>query len=279
MAKALKLHPMAALFPEMPPEDFAALVEDIKRHGVKVPILVHRGQVLDGRHRYKACQELGVRCPTVEWNGKDPWFELQSLNLVRRHLAREQVYAICRLASQRFPEVAMPMDAARQAARDRKAQGKGQPRGKKALLRSQDRQRESADAIGALVGVSGTTVKRVDRLMREAPELVPKVAAGELSVKKALREVSSRKRAEQANPHSEAAAFLVDPAVQRLEHVVRGEWAKWPREHRAHFIYALQDQLRDLVCEYKTSNGRTANGDDHRPPVDAAAGPVAQLHG
>src|SRR5262245_13594603 len=108
MHQALTPHPIATLFPDMPPADFAALVEDIRRHGVKVPILVHRGQILDGRQRYRACQELKKPCPTMEWNGQDAWLEVQSRNLVRRHLSKEQVYAICKIAANKFPREVAP---------------------------------------------------------------------------------------------------------------------------------------------------------------------------
>src|SRR5688500_5493669 len=85
----LSVHPVASLFPDLTQADFTALVDDIRHHGVRLPILVHEGRILDGRHRYRACQQLGVPCPVVEWNGRDPWFEVQSRNLLRRHLAKE----------------------------------------------------------------------------------------------------------------------------------------------------------------------------------------------
>ncbi len=256
------------LFPELSAADYAALKEDIRQHGVKVPILVHGGQILDGRHRYRACRELGIRCLVVEWNGHDPWLEAQSRNLVRRHLAKDQVYAIRKLAAQQFPELAAPIDAERASARARKAQAKGQPRGHKALLRSGDRHRESADAIGKLIGVSGTTVKRVDRVAREAPGLLPKVAAGAISVKQALR-VIARKSAEGAQGAGAPVAagsgtFSVDRAKQRLEHLLLDEWKKWPRERRAVFLHALQLQLNRLIGEYA---GSAAN---QRPAARAA---------
>jgi ParB-like chromosome segregation protein Spo0J len=243
------------LFPELPPADYEALKEDIRQHGVKVPILVHGGQILDGRHRYRACRELNVRCLVVEWNGHDPWLEVQSRNLVRRHLAKDQVYAIRKLAAQQFPELAAPIEAERAQARARKAQAKGQPRGQKALTRSQDRYSESADLIGKQIGVSGTTVKRVDRVAREAPDLLPKVAAGEMSVKQALRVAVAR--------HDPATAitdvsftpsidesFSLEQAKHRLERLLQGEWEKWPRERRAIFLHTLQGKLHRLIGEH-----------------------------
>jgi ParB-like chromosome segregation protein Spo0J len=252
VAKPLTSHPVAALFPDLNAADFAALKEDIRKYGVKVPILVHGGQILDGRQRYRACQELGIKCRCTEWNGHDPWLEAQSRNLLRRQLSKEQVYAIRILAAQQFPEIAAPFEAERANAKARRAQAKGRPRGEKAaLIGSRDRHRESADAIGAQVGVSGSTVKRVDRLARVAPELLTRVAAGELSVKRALREIPARDEttSESPEPAAPPTRFTVDRATERLEQVVRQEYLKCPREHRVDFLRNLQRRLQTLIRE------------------------------
>jgi len=249
--RPLPVHPVANLFPDMTEADFTALVEDIRRHGVKVPVLVHAGQILDGRHRYRACQQLGITCPTINWNGRDPWLEAQSRNLVRRHLSKEQVYAIRKLAGDQFPELSAPIEAAKARAKQRKAQAAGQPRGRKALFRSQDSLSESADEIGKYLGVSGTTVKRVDRLARESPQLLAKVAAGELSVKKALREAGIRDQRVLARKEQ---GFVIESALGRLERVVWAEWSNWPPQHRSRFLRALQQLLRELLHEYKSKS-------------------------
>ena len=245
----LTLHPVATLFPDLSVRDYEALREDIRRHGVKVPILVHGGEILDGRHRYRACRELGKPCPAVEWNGSHPWLEVQSRNLLRRHLAKEQVCAIQRIAAERFPQIAALIQTAKAQARQRKAQAKGQPRGTKALSRSQDRQRESADVVGAHVGVSGATVKRVDRLARIAPELLLKVATGELSAKKALHEALKSSDAKPQPLEEASADYPVDPVVRRLRRFIKAEWSKCPREYRAQFLDGLERQLRELTQE------------------------------
>jgi hypothetical protein len=262
----LTLHPVATLFPDLSARDYEALREDIRRHGVKVPILVHGGEILDGRHRYRACRELGKPCPAVEWHGSHPWLEVQSRNLLRRHLAKEQVCAIQRIAAERFPQIAALIHTAKAQARQRKAQAKGQPRGKKALSRSQDRQRESADVVGAQVGVSGATVKRVDRLARIAPELLLKVATGELSAKKALHEALKSSDAKPQPLQEASADYPVDPVVRRLRRFIKAEWSKCPREYRAQFLDGLERQLRELTQEQAALHVGAPAHSKHRAP-------------
>ena len=68
------LHPAAELFPVMDEVAFAALVADIATHGQREPILIHNDQVIDGRHRLRACEQLGIepRVNDVSDNG-DPF--------------------------------------------------------------------------------------------------------------------------------------------------------------------------------------------------------------
>src|SRR5690348_7335436 len=56
----MECHPLADIFPMMPDADFALLVEDIKANGLYDPIITFEGQILDGRHRFKACRAAGV---------------------------------------------------------------------------------------------------------------------------------------------------------------------------------------------------------------------------
>jgi ParB-like nuclease domain len=88
--RALELHPLADLFPLMAEPDYAGLKADIAAHGVREPIWVWQGKILDGRHRHRACRELGLACPTREYQGNDPLGFILSMNLHRRHLNESQ---------------------------------------------------------------------------------------------------------------------------------------------------------------------------------------------
>jgi ParB-like chromosome segregation protein Spo0J len=91
-AHTLPFHPVTEIFPAMDAAAFQALVEDIAQHGQKEPILVLDGQVIDGRHRIQACQQLGRRplIREIQADEGDPLALVISLNLHRRHLSESQ---------------------------------------------------------------------------------------------------------------------------------------------------------------------------------------------
>lgn len=89
----IEIHEAAHLFPEMQEQEFEELKQDISKNGLHMPIMTYRNKVVDGRHRLRACKELGIV----------PWFEemvaandaemnriVVSINLHRRHLEPSQ---------------------------------------------------------------------------------------------------------------------------------------------------------------------------------------------
>jgi len=87
---SLEFHPLANIFPLLEGEEFAALVEDIKTHGLREPITVFEGMILDGRNRYRACLEAGIEPTFTPYLGDDPRAYVFSANVHRRHLTSEQ---------------------------------------------------------------------------------------------------------------------------------------------------------------------------------------------
>ncbi len=96
-------HPLSAAFGDMPADDFAELVADIKRnHLVSAIATAGDGSILDGWHRYKACIAAGVKPrfepvsyiiePAAEGAGRtmtEAEFVIAQ-NAHRRHLTPEQ---------------------------------------------------------------------------------------------------------------------------------------------------------------------------------------------
>ena len=87
---ALQQHPLSAAFPAMPEAEIEALAADIEKGGQRDPGVLLEGMVLDGWHRYLACQRLGIKFRSVEFDGEDPVGFVISKNLHRRHLSAAQ---------------------------------------------------------------------------------------------------------------------------------------------------------------------------------------------
>ncbi len=63
--------PIVEIFPEMSADDFKGLKQDIEKNGLLVPIQVQSGKIIDGRHRWRACAELGIPAEYIEVDPKE----------------------------------------------------------------------------------------------------------------------------------------------------------------------------------------------------------------
>jgi hypothetical protein len=83
-------HPLADMFPLLNPNEAAALADDIREHGLREPIVLLDGKILDGRNRHNACIAADIEPRFVEYAGDDPAAYVISVNLKRRHLKESQ---------------------------------------------------------------------------------------------------------------------------------------------------------------------------------------------
>lgn len=185
--KAYQAHPISLLFPAMSGEEYEFLLDDIRNQGLKHPITLLDGKILDGWHRYRACREAGVEPRFVRLpGGSDALAEVISQNLARRQLSPAQRYGVFLRIADQFPQVQAAIEEIRRQSRQRQAVGQPSP---------QQRQR-SSDAIGRLCGVSHATVERVDRLRRLSPEAFEDVVGGRTPLLHALNRASAAARRE-----------------------------------------------------------------------------------
>lgn len=87
---AVEFHPDSHLLPRMTESEFAALKDNIARNGQQIPIVLHEGKILDGRHRYQACVELGIEPTFVTFSGKGDPAELVYASALHRNLTDSQ---------------------------------------------------------------------------------------------------------------------------------------------------------------------------------------------
>jgi hypothetical protein len=60
-----KAHAAADLFPLLEGQEFIDLVEDIRSRGLIEPVWMYGDVLLDGRNRWRACNEAGVEVGTT----------------------------------------------------------------------------------------------------------------------------------------------------------------------------------------------------------------------
>lgn len=183
-----ELHPLCTLFPRVTGAEFDGLVADIKAHGLRQPIVLHGGMILDGGNRYRACVEAGVEPVFQEFQGDNLVSFVLSANLHRRHLSAGQQAAI----------VASAQDWA-------KAQTVGKPKSGNVTGLATVAER------AAKSGASDKTQRMADKVAKADPELAKKVAHGEISLPKAVEKVAP-KLATKPSKTPKAAARQPEPA-------------------------------------------------------------------
>ena len=89
----IKPHPLAELFPKLSEADFEEIKNSISAgFDKRCPIYVFEGKILDGRHRYQACKELGVTPEISVFNGTIEAAKtfVANMNLKRRNLTIQE---------------------------------------------------------------------------------------------------------------------------------------------------------------------------------------------
>lgn len=241
----MDLHPLCTLFPRVEGNEFDALVSDIRANGLREPITVHDGLILDGGNRYRACVAAGVTPTFRPFNGSNIVTFVLSANLHRRHLTPGQQAAI----------VASAQDWARQA-----ASGSNQHvAAKEGVQACTPSAVDSTATRAAQAGVSHRTQKYADKVAIANPELAKDVAHGKVSLPAAVEQVTGKRPGAKPKPapepepeHSEAEETAI--VMRELAEEVETLRAKvTAREEGADAVIEdLREQIRKLEAENET---------------------------
>ena len=79
-------HRIADLVPATSEDELDLLTRSVRAHGLRDPIALFEGRILDGRARYAACRAARVEPRFKEYAGVDPIGFCLDANLRRRHL-------------------------------------------------------------------------------------------------------------------------------------------------------------------------------------------------
>ena len=85
-----ELHELALIFPPFNQEEYDKLKADIQENGIHIPIVLFDHKILDGRHRYQACLELGIEPKFEQFEGENALDYVLGVNMNRRTLSSTQ---------------------------------------------------------------------------------------------------------------------------------------------------------------------------------------------
>jgi hypothetical protein len=191
-----EFHPYAAVVPMLGPTELNALAADIQGNGLRQPIMLLHGKILDGRNRYKACLMVGVAPAFRDFNGEgDPLDYIVSMNLVRRQLtASQKALAVAKIAD--LPRGNPNLKSSKTPTNSNSAQMRN----------------KTTAEVAKEVEVSPRTVEQAKKVLREAPkETVEKVERGEKSVATAVKEIKAAK--EQKEKHVDKTGYPIPEAI------------------------------------------------------------------
>lgn len=174
----LTLHPASVMFPEMPPEQFHALAEDVQRNGILKPLTIDtQSRVLDGRHRLRAAQKHGIMevlAVTVEWSDKKILAYVLSENLHRRHLDETQRAIL----AARYQSLAPIGEVTEEAA------AKTMNIGKRSLQRAKSLERYGCEELKNAVALRTVSLGAASELAKlDQSEQVAVIAEGPMAVR------------------------------------------------------------------------------------------------
>jgi len=226
---SLEFHPLANIFPLIEGQAYSDLIADVSRHGVREPVWLYEGQILDGRNRWRAASVAGVPCETREYEGDDPAGFVISLNLHRRHLSESQrAMVAAKLANLENGQRASPI-------------GEGSV---------------TQAAAAEMLNVGKRSVERAREVINEAPaQVISAVESGAVSVSLAsqvasLPEIEKQAAAEALQAEPEKAKEVLREAVRA--HVANNsgnnEWYTPPN-----FIAAARDAMGGIDTDPASS--------------------------
>jgi N6-adenosine-specific RNA methylase IME4/ParB-like chromosome segregation protein Spo0J len=220
----LNFHPIAAIFPLIEGQEFSALVDDVRKHGVREPIWLYDGQILDGRNRYKAAQEAGVAFETRMFEGTpvEAIERVWSLNRTRRHMTPSQAA----IADARRNEMTDVYAAVRDAAKERhsiavsesnKRRANAVPSGEQIppmedslqledekLLSQIDNSSAPApktrDTRAKAAGTNAKYIDLADKILKEHPELAADIESGKKTLSQVGREIRQQELSAKTPP-------------------------------------------------------------------------------
>ena len=242
----MKSHPYLAMVPELTKKEIDDLRADINQFGQMFPIVACNGMIIDGRARWRACTMLD-RKPQIE---ERHLTEMQILDFVisanvhRRHLTKSQIAVIVGLPYMREKS---KLVAAEKAEKMRAADNfnKKSPlvSGATPLTSRGSHENKTAKQTADVLGVNASILERAKTVEKKAPELIPTIARGEMSVDAAVKTLREPKPAEPLAAEPDSVEYVIDRSQTLVASIKRN------LERAAKDLHTLHEEckMRQIV--------------------------------
>ncbi len=226
----LEFHSAAEIFKLIAGKEYDDLLADIRTNGLRNPITLFEGKILDGRNRYRACLEAGIEPQFTLFNGTAQqasdygWSE----NNHRRHVTPSDRAAALELMRRYDATLQKRVEQIKEEAKERKwGAGKHAGRGRPKQLTQtigeaiDPHDGESATALAKLAGANRHYMAGALTLPTETLE---EIRDGKTTMSKALRRPKAKKakgtegRTPTKNPATTAMEFA-QMAILQLQRI------------------------------------------------------------
>lgn len=189
----LEHHPIANIWPMMGEEQYQELKSDIEQNGCINKIWLYEGKILDGRNRYKACQELNQHFSFLEYKGDEPIQFAISLNMKRRHLTSAQKAALAVKIEPIFAAEAKKRQQAAGGDHSKKADKAVKEKIPEPLKNEPKKPKEqSRQQAAKALDTNERYVSQAKKIEKESPETFELLLEGKVSMKDASKEVRKK---------------------------------------------------------------------------------------
>lgn len=239
------------LVPEMTTHEYDDLVDSIRKQGVRQPIhILSDKTVLDGRHRVRACKEIGIKeiqALSHELKEDEAIRFVTDTAVERRNLT----------SAQKIDIVLRSEDLIADLKSEAKEKATGSFKGnqhKKVVSDSKEPHSKNVnERIGEMTGTSKATVTRMKRVKRESPELYDDIIKGEKSIRGAYNELPSvPKPKPRQEPKPKPKLVIPEPEPtdpEELKLLVAVENLEFNMNQIIGYVDDHQDKLYEAICQ------------------------------
>ncbi len=212
-----------SLIAPLTPDERRQLEANLAAEGCRDPLVLWRGTLLDGHNRLEICTRLAIPFKTHELdlpNRETAKLWIETNQIGRRNLTPDQRAAIAYRILQRR----VAISKTERARKGGLAGGVGRGRGVSLVVTSSSKQERTRESTARESGVSTKALRTIAELAKQDPNIVGRIANGDVSVKRARHQLHNKAisdRYEAAKVSHPSGHGIYTGGLERLHRILR----------------------------------------------------------